>query len=129
MADRGGAAQTVRRYLDRVVNARDLGAVDEMVAASYVGSGHGWPADRGALRAFYEWQASTRPDWRIDVQDIIEVDGCVVVRAYAGGTISDDEGGRPLAAPANRQVEWLAVYRLVDGSITEIEILALRARD
>jgi hypothetical protein len=56
------------------------------------------------LRSFYEWQAATRPDWHIDVQETIEVDDCVVVRAHAHGAISQDETGRPLAA--RRSAPW-----------------------
>ena len=62
------------------------------------------------------------------MQETIEVDDCVVVRAHAGGTISADEQGRPLAAPQNKSVEWLAAYRLADGLITRIDVLALRPR-
>lgn len=121
-------ADLVRGYVDRVVNRRDLDAVDQLVSPDYAGGGHGWPATLKDLRSFYEWQARTRPDWHIEVQETIEVDDCVVVRAYAGGTISADEQGRPLAAPQNRSVEWLAAYRLADGLITRIEVLALRPR-
>lgn len=115
-------------YLQRVVNERDLAAVDELVSPRYRGSGYGWPADVAALRDFYRWQSQTRPDWTIDVQETLEVAGCVVVRAYAGGTIANDEDGRPLAAPTARAVEWLAMYRIEDGLIVEIQVLALRDR-
>ncbi len=115
-------------YLQRVVNDRDLTAVDELVSRSYRGSGYGWPPDAQALREFYQWQSETRPDWAIDVQETVEVGGCVVVRAYAGGTIAGDEHGRPLAAPTTRAVEWLAMYRIEDGLITEIQVLGLRNR-
>ena len=115
-------------YLERVVNQRDLSAVDELVDPSYTGSGWGWPVDRDALREFYHWQALTRPDWRIDVQDVISVGSSVVVRAHAGGTISADETGRPLAAPTSGAVEWLAAYSTRDGLITAIDLLAIRDR-
>jgi hypothetical protein len=126
MVDQQTLSDFVRTYLDRVVNGRDAGAVDELVAADYSGGGHGWPATRPDLQAFYEWQARTRPDWHIDVQQTIEVDDCVVVRAYAQGTISQDEQGRPLAAPQASAVEWLAAYRLANGRISRIDVLALR---
>ena len=118
----------VRGYLHRVVNTRDLTAVDDLVSPSYRGRGYGWPEDVDALRAFYRWQAGSRPDWTIDVQQTVEVAGCVVVRAYAGGTIADDEQGRPLAAPTQHAVEWMAMYRIENCLITEIEVLALRER-
>lgn len=128
MTDPQSLADLVRGYLERVVNQRDPAAVDELVAADYTGGGHGWPSTRPELRSFYEWQTRTRPDWHIDPQEMVEVDDCVVVRAFAHGTISVDEQGRPLAAPSARAVEWLAAYRLADGLITQIDVLALRPR-
>jgi hypothetical protein len=129
MAPQERPADLVRAYLQRVVNDRDSAAVDELVSAAYQGSGHGWPITRPELRTFYEWQSRTRPDWHIDVQDTVEVADCVVVRAHAGGTVSQDEEGRPLAAPRSSAVEWLAAYRLAEGLITRIDLLAIRSRD
>jgi hypothetical protein len=119
----------VQGYLQRVVNDHDVTGVDELVSADYRGSGHGWPVTRPELAAFYEWQCSTRPDWRIEVQDVVEVADWVVVRAHAGGTVTQDEQGRPLAAPRAGAVEWLAAYRVVEGLITRIDLLAIRRRD
>ena len=121
-------AALVREYLHRVVNRHELGAVDDFVSAEYRGSGHGWPSDLTALQEFYRWQVATRPDWLIEVQETVEVGGCVVVRAYAGGAIADLEQERPLAAPTHRAVEWLAMYRVEDERIMEIQVLALRDR-
>ncbi len=67
-----------------------------------------------ALRAFYERQARDRPEWRIDVQETLEVGEWVAVRALAG----DDD----------RRVEWLAAYRVSGGRVAEIRILALEER-
>jgi hypothetical protein len=39
-------------YIERVVNRRDLTAVDDMVSADYVGSGQEWPTDVDELRRF-----------------------------------------------------------------------------
>lgn len=109
----------VREYLDAVVNQRRVEVVDRLVAPDYTGGGHGWPATRADLQAFYEWQAAARPDWRIDVQETVEVGDCVVVRAHAGGTVEDGEV---------RRLEWLAAYWLEGGRITRIEVLALQPR-
>lgn len=110
----------VRAYLDRVVNRRDLSAVDELVDPAYRGSGFDWPADREALREFYAWQARERPDWHIDVQETVEVGDCIVVRALAGGTVVED------GTAVRRAVEWLAAYRLAGGRLVEIQVLALK---
>src|ERR1043165_1190327 len=104
----------VTAYLARVVNQRDVTAVDEMVAPDYAGGGYGWPQTLAELRAFYEWQAATRPDWHIDVQETVAAGDCVVVRAEASGTVAEDERGQPLAAPMASHVEWLAAYWVSD---------------
>src|SRR3954451_9385171 len=122
-------AEFVTAYLARVVNRRDVSAVDDMVAPEYSGSGHGWPQTLTELRAFYDWQASTRPDWYIDVQETVAVGNCVVVRAEASGTVTEDERGRPLAAPAASHVEWLSAYWVSDDRIRQIQVLSLASRD
>jgi hypothetical protein len=118
-------SQLVRTYIERVVNKRDLAAVDEMVAPDYQGTGDKWPADVSELLAFYEWQASARPDWHIDIQDTLEVGDCVIVHALAGGTLGRDDAGVPIAAPMTERVEWLAAYWVHAGFISRIEVLEL----
>ena len=110
----GGLGHFVREYVDRAVNRGDVSAVDELVAQDYRGSGHGWPADIGALRDFYLHQSRERPGWRIEVQETIETGEWVAVRALAGD--------------ATRRVEWLAAYRVRDSRIAEIRVLALEER-
>ena len=106
-------------YIERVVNRRDLTAVDDMVSADYIGSGQEWPTDIDELRLFYVNQIRYRPDWHIDVQDTVELGDSVVARAIASGTVTVD--GRPQRS----HVEWLAHYRVVDRRITEINVLAV----
>ncbi len=125
----GPLGEIVRGYLERVVNSRDVTAVDDLVASDYRGFGHGWPADVDALRQFYVRQAELRPDWRIDVQETMELDDVVAVRAYAGGFVSHDAGGSPLVTPYRKDVEWLTVYRIRDSRIKEITLLAVRNRE
>jgi hypothetical protein len=109
----------VTSYIERVVNQRDLTAVDDMVSADYAGSGPGWPTHIDELRQFYVEQTRDRPDWRIDVHDTVELGDSVVARAIAGGTVAVD--GRP----RRTRLEWLAHYRVVDRRITEINVLAV----
>jgi predicted SnoaL-like aldol condensation-catalyzing enzyme len=114
-----GLGDFVRAYIDRVVNQKDLSAVEELVSPEYRGAGCGWPGDLDALRRFYADQVKRRPDWRIDVQETIEVGEWVAVHARAGGM----EGGR------RRDVEWLATYRVSAGRVAEIRVLELKERD
>jgi hypothetical protein len=106
-------------YIERVVNQRDLTAVDDLVSSDYVGSGPEWPTNTDELRRFYVNQMHERPDWHIDVQGTIELGDSVVARAEASGTVAVD--GRRRRA----RLEWLAHYRVVDRRITEINVLAI----
>jgi hypothetical protein len=62
-----------------------LSAIDEMVSPDHVGGGHGWPETIEELGEFYARQRRTRPDWRIDIQETVQVGEWVAVRAFAGG--------------------------------------------
>jgi predicted SnoaL-like aldol condensation-catalyzing enzyme len=115
----GTLSQLVAEYIERVVNRRDVTAVDDTVAPDYVGSGHGWPATREALRSFYETQAHTRPDWHIDIKETVEVGDSVVVRAHAGGTVTEDDHAE------RQRVEWLTHYRIREAQIIEINVLTV----
>lgn len=108
----------VTSYIDRVVNHRDLTALDEMVSPAYVGSGPEWATDIGELRRFYEDQMRDRPDWHIEVQSTLELGDSVVVRAQAGGTVM------VAGKQSHRRLDWLTHYRVADGLITEINILS-----
>ena len=119
----GPLGHLVRTYIDRVVNRQDVTAVDDLVAPDYVGGGLGWPADRDALRRFYEHQLQVRPDWRIAVQSTLELGDHVTVHAHASGT-EISEG-----ASQRRELEWLTQYRIVDGRIREIRVLSVVPRD
>lgn len=112
-------ADAVRTYIDRVVNQRDITAVDECVSQSYRGSGPDWPTDRETLRRFYEKQYADRPHWHIDVQETVQLGDSVVARALAGGPVVVD------GTAVTKRLEWLAHYRLQDGLITEINLLSL----
>lgn len=121
----GPLGALVLAYLDRAVHRHDLSAVDELVSPAFVG--HGFPADRAALTEFYAWQARTAPDWRIDVEDLVEEGDRVAVRAHAYGTRTESAPGVPLSEPAYRDLEWIAVYRFAEGLIAEIWV-AVRDR-
>lgn len=110
-------AQIVTTYIDRVVNRRDISAVDEMVLPSYSGSGPGWPTTYEALRRFYLDQYRERPDWHIDVVSTVELGSHVTVLANAWGNVLFDGEWRP------RALTWLAHYRVAEGRIRSIDIL------
>jgi hypothetical protein len=115
----GPLGRFVSSYLERVVNRQDLTALDEMVSPRYTGRGPEWATTIDELRQFYIDQIRDRPDWHIDIQEIVEVGDSVVVRAFAGGSVL--VGG----VARRRRLEWLTHYRVVGQRITEINVLAL----
>jgi hypothetical protein len=115
----------IRTYLARAVNERDITAIEDMVSPGYQGSGRDWPPDLASLREFYQWQARMRPDWRVEVQETIEVGEWVAVRALAGGTVAHDDPGKPVAASVRMVLEWLTLYHVVDRKIAEIRVIAV----
>jgi len=108
----------VSSYIERVVNRQDLTALDEMVSPQYTSRGPEWATTLDELRQFYIDQIRDRPDWHIDIQETVEVDDSVIVRAFAGGTVLVDGIAR------RRRLEWLTHYRVVGQRITEINVLA-----
>jgi len=123
----GGALGTfIRDYIGRVVNEHDISAVDEMVSPDYRGTGPEWQRlapDFEALRAFYQRQATQRPDWCIDIQESIEVGEYVAVRALASGKQAFDDDGARRRPPFPTEVEWLTVYHVVEGRIVESRVV------
>lgn len=118
----GSLEQLATEYIDRVVNRRDLTALDDMVAVEYRGSGPGWPTTIEQLRQFYETQARDRPDWHIDVREAVELGNSVVIRAHAYGTVHDSGQAR------TKSLDWLTHYRFADGRISEINVLEVLHR-
>ena len=95
-----------------------------MVSPDYVGGGDGWAGNMEELREFYRRQNCTRPDWRIDIQETLEVGERVAVRACAGGQEADNEDGSPQSPPFLTSVEWLTTVRVVDRMIIEIRLVS-----
>jgi hypothetical protein len=115
----------IREYIERVVNQHDMSAVDEMVSPGYVGGGYGWAETIQDLRESYGRQNRTRPDWHIDIQETMEVGEWVAVRALAGGQEAYNDDGSPQSPPFLTSVEWLSVFRIVDGRIVETRIVSV----
>jgi len=115
----------IRAYLQRVVNERDITAVDSLVSPDFRGSGNGWPADIAGLREFYRDQARRRPDWHIDVRETIEVGEWVAVRALAGGTVVTNALEMTDGAPFEKSIEWMALFRVVSGQIAETKLVSV----
>ena len=118
MPDPGPLGARVVAYLDRAVHGHDPTAVDDDVSPDFVG--HGFAPDAAALKEFYAWQARVAPDWRIDVEDLVEQGDRVAVRAHAYGHRAESAPGVALPEPTYREVEWIAIYRFAGGLIAEM---------
>ena len=127
----GSLGAFIRHYVGRVVNEHDISVVDEMVSSDYRGTGSEWhllAPDFEALREFYQRQATQRPDWRIDIQESIEVGEYVAVRALASGKQAFDDDGARRRPPFPTAVEWLTVYHVVEGRIVESRVVTSMVR-
>jgi hypothetical protein len=115
----------IREYIERVVNQHDMSAVDEMVSPDYTGGGYGWAENVAALREFYDRQNRARPDWRIDIQQTVEVGEWVAVRALAGGVEAYNEDGTRQSRPYVTAVEWLTIFHVVNSRIVEARVISV----
>lgn len=112
----------VLAYLEQVVNRGELDRLDEFVDAAY--AGHGFAQDREALRAFLGWQATTAPDWRIEVRRSAAEGELVAVEARASGTRAEESPGVPYPSPQRKAFDWMTIYRLADGRIAEAWVVS-----
>ena len=106
----------VRRFYDRVLNRKQLDAIDALCAPTYHGDAPG--ADRAAFKQFYGRFLAAFPDLRVSFEDVLAEGNRVVVRATARGT----HRGEFLGVPATgAQVSWtgISITRLVDGQIVQ----------
>jgi hypothetical protein len=115
----------IREYIERVVNHHDMSAVDQMVSPDYTGGGYGWPENVAELREFYDRQNRARPDWRIDIQQTVEVGEWVAVRALAGGMEAYNEDGTRRSRPYITAVEWLTIFHVVNSRIVETRVISV----
>jgi hypothetical protein len=80
--------------------------------------------EHGRTAKFYRRQSRLRPDWRIDIQETMEVSEWIAARAFAGGQEAYKEDGSPQSPPFLTSVEWLSTIRVVDRMIVEIRLVS-----
>ena len=107
----------VRRLFEKVINAGNLGAADELYAPHYVlrhdpvfGDARGPEAAKRLVAA--------HPNFSITVQDELAEGDRVPTRHTARGRREGEVGG---VAPTGRlfEVSGICIHRVVDGGITE----------
>ncbi len=105
----------VRRFIE-AYNKRNLGLVDDFVAADYVD--HTNKVDREGLKQLFNMGLTAFPDWHETIEDIIAEGDKVWVRLSYTGTHKGEFMG---LAPTGKKITSKAVdiYRIVNGKLAE----------
>ena len=105
-----GNKEVARRFVEEVVNRRDLAAMDELVDDRAVDH------TNQSLSMFFILRAV--PDFRVEVEEVLAEDDKVTVIGRFTGTHTGQYGG---AAPTGREVSgsWVNVLRLDGGRVVE----------
>jgi predicted ester cyclase len=111
----------VRRYIEEVVNHRDLDAIEEVLAPDYLNHAAVAEHQHGIAGAKHilDWLIGAFPDFRFEIEDIVAEGDMVAVRATATGTHEGRElwGIQPTGRRfAVQQVHWM---RVADGRLAE----------
>ena len=120
--EREQAKRVVREYFDRVINRRDLGACDELLAADYVdhdgsaGAGVGVDATKEYLAGFL----ARYPDLRMTIEDMVAEGDRVALRATWRGRAADgveyrEQGLVLVRVSGGRLAERWSAYGLPSG--------------
>lgn len=100
-----GNKELVRRWYERVINGRDLDAVDEYFADERIAAGI-----RQGCFAYFE----AFPDLHVSVDDLIAEGDRVFCRSTMTGTHDGEYKGIP-ATGRNVAAETAEVFRIADG--------------
>jgi steroid delta-isomerase-like uncharacterized protein len=113
-------ASLVRRMEEELFNKRNLAAVDDFIAPSYVlrTVPEGTPNGRDAVRGSIAMYLHAFPDLRITIDQLLAVDDRVIGCFTFTGTHDGDLMGLP---PTGRpiSVRQIAIYRIEDGRVVE----------
>jgi len=114
-----GNREIVRRVLEQGFGDGDLSIVDEYVAADFVehqdgAEGRGPEAVKGIIRGLHE----SFTDMQLIIDDIVETDADVWVRARARATNTRPIMGRP-ATGRSIEIQIMDVIRCRDGKLAE----------
>lgn len=105
---------------EKIVNNRDLSAVDEVFATDFVdrSAPPESPSDHSAIKGYYSRLFASFPDVHFTVEDLIEVGDKVVGRCTATGTL---QGEYLRLKPTGKKATWTEIHigRFVDGKWVE----------
>jgi len=111
----------VRRAIDEIWNAHNLGAVDDLYAADFVNHDPLAPEVTG-LDAFKAWISGvfdSFPDIQVTVDDMV-AEGDKVAKVY---TLTATHTGELLGVPPTGKpvtMAGISIYRIADGEIAEM---------
>ncbi len=111
----------VRRYVEEVVNQRNLDLLDEILAPDFVEYG-GDPDEASGvenLKQFFVMLRSGFPDFQGTIEDLFAEGDKVVLRFAFRGTHQGEFMGIP---PTGKQVTMagIDIFRITDGKILEL---------
>ncbi|MBE7418287.1 MAG: ester cyclase [Ideonella sp.] len=110
----------VVRAFAEAINRRDWDALDSLVAADFVRHSNAAPGvcSRDDLKRYLRSEFTIFPDAYESVEDLIAERDRVAVRHSFRGTQTGPMGRNP---PSGKQMtaDYLAIYRLADGTIAE----------
>ena len=112
----------VRRYFDEE-NSKNVAALDEIIAADFVGYTSGREEVRSpeGLKQLWARLFAAFPDYRATIDDMVAEGDKVVLRSSVYGTHQGEFMGIP---PTGREIQWpvTSIYRLSDGIVQELWI-------
>jgi len=116
------ANKSVVRQIEEAWNANQLDRLDALFAPGFDqhASVPGRPATLENAKQMHQMSVQAMPDRKTEIMEMIAEDDKVAVRVRITGT---NTGGFPwLGVPANGNkvdVEWISIYTLKDGKVTE----------
>jgi steroid delta-isomerase-like uncharacterized protein len=114
----------VRRWIDEVWNKRNMAAIEDFLAPSYVGHASGVPDAKGpeGFRQRHTALSTAFPDFRYTAEDIITEGDKVAVRYTLHGTHQGEFMG---IAPTGKEMTWtgMTILHIANGKIQETWLL------
>jgi steroid delta-isomerase-like uncharacterized protein len=114
------AGSVVRRFFDEVINGRKMDLIDEVLTPDFIEHEEtpGIAPGREGVKQFFDMMKQGFPDFRMDVEDMIEEGEKVVVRSAFTGTHTGDFMGIP-ATQKSVNVQVIDILRVSDGKAAE----------
>lgn len=103
--------ELVRRLVEEVINARNLGVVDEL-------------ADGGLAKAAKRWIGPFRasfPDFTMDIIDLVAEGDTVVAHFRCSGTHRGEWNGLPATGKRFHDVDEIYIFRVRNGKLASFE--------